>query len=328
MKKVLITGGAGFVGRRFVTRFLNEGDEVHCVDSLAPLSGAIRPSAAWFGPDPTDFSNFRFYDEDCRDFFRRTGDDDFDLVLHLAAIVGGRMVIENDPLAVADDLSIDAAYWQWAQRVRPAKTICFSSSAAYPIKFQRQVGFKLLTEDMIDFMDDLGMPDMSYGWSKLTVEYLANIAYEKNGLKSVCYRPFSGYGEDQDATYPFPSICRRALENTQRDTLTVWGTGDQMRDFIYIEDCVDGVLRTMDKIDDGGAINLSTGVFTSFKEFATVAAAQCGYHPEVLGTTNMPEGVFARGGDTTKQRALGFEWTTDLSTGIRMTLDHFAKPRE
>ena len=66
---------------------------------------------------------------------------------------------------------------------------------------------------MIDFDDDIGMPDMSYGWAKLTCEYLARLAYERHGLKSVSYRPFSGYGEDQDDTYPFPSICKRAIAN-------------------------------------------------------------------------------------------------------------------
>lgn len=57
------------------------------------------------------------------------------------------------------------------------------------------------------------MPDMSYGWAKLTHEYLSRLACEKHGLKSVTYRPFSGYGEDQDDHYPFPSICKRALAN-------------------------------------------------------------------------------------------------------------------
>ena len=56
-------------------------------------------------------------------------DTDFDYTFHLAAMVGGRLMIENNPLAVADDLSIDAAYWGWAKEVRPAKTACFSSSA-------------------------------------------------------------------------------------------------------------------------------------------------------------------------------------------------------
>ena len=95
--------------------------------------------------------------------------------------------------------------WQSQQ-----KTLCFSSSAAYPIKYQREGNYVLLREDMIGFDEDIGMPDMSYGWAKLTCEYLARLAYEKHGLKSVCYRPFSGYGEDQDDSYPFPSICKRS----------------------------------------------------------------------------------------------------------------------
>ena len=104
---------------------------------------------------------------------------------------------------------------------------------------------------MISFESDLGMPDMSYGWAKLTHEYLAQLAFQKHGIKSVTYRPFSGYGEDQDKAYPFPSICKRVLDNLGAKRLTVWGTGEQMRDFIHIDDCVNGVLATMDKIDDG-----------------------------------------------------------------------------
>jgi GDP-L-fucose synthase len=320
MKKVLITGGAGFVGRHFVGRFLEQGAEVHCVDNIAPFTGGKHPNDGWPLFDPRDFDRFHFYEEDCRDFFKRVKDDDFDYALHLAAIVGGRLVIENNPLAVADDLSIDAQYWQWATEAKPAKTVCFSSSAAYPIYLQRRDHYVLLREDMISFERDLGMPDMSYGWSKLTCEYLARLAFERHGLKSVCYRPFSGYGEDQDDTYPFPSICKRAIRNKGADVLNVWGTGEQMRDFIHIEDCVDGVMITMDQIDDGDAINLSTGIYTNFKQFAHIAAESCGYAPHVEGLSDKPSGVFARGGDTSKQQALGFVARTDFRTGINRAI--------
>src|SRR4051812_47240363 len=233
MRKVLVTGGAGFVGRRVVKRLLEAGDEVHCVDSLVPLSGAVTPGKEWFGVDPTDHHNFHFYREDCRQYFDSAKDDDFDCCFHLAAIVGGRLMIEQNPLAVADDLSIDAAYWQWAAETRPGKSVCFSSSAAYPINFQRQENYRLLIENMIDFGSDLGVPDMSYGWSKLTLEYLGRLAWEKHGLRSIVFRPFSGYGEDQDMTYPVPSICKRVLENSGSDQIMVWGSGEQKRDFIY-----------------------------------------------------------------------------------------------
>jgi len=323
MKKILITGGAGFVGRRFCKRFLDAGDEVHCVDPVVPDTGGIDPAGGWPMFDPRDYANFRFHKQDCRDWFVQNGDTDIDYALHLAAMVGGRAMIENKPLAVADDLSIDAEYWQWAKRTRPAKTLCFSSSAAYPIKFQKEGDYRLLTEDMISFEEDIGMPDMSYGWAKLTCEYLARLAYEKHGLKSVCYRPFSGYGEDQDDTYPFPSIIKRAIAHAGQPQLTVWGTGDQMRDFIHIEDCVDGVLTTMDKIDDAEALNLSTGIYTSFKQFARMAAEAVGYSPEVVGLSHQPAGVYARGGDTGKQRAMGFEALTSFRDGIERALKHF-----
>lgn len=323
MRRVLITGGAGFVGRHFTKRLLEQGDAVTVVDLVAQHTGGIDPDAGWPLFDPRDFDQFSFAREDCREWFKRNLDGEYDLVLHLAAMVGGRLMIDNNPLAVADDLAIDAEFWQWAKAAQPKKTICFSSSAAYPVSLQREGDYVLLSEDMISFEGDIGMPDMTYGWAKLTCEYLARLAYEKHGLKSVCYRPFSGYGEDQDDAYPFPSICKRAIELRGQDELNVWGAGTQMRDFIHIEDCVTGVLATMDKVDDGDAINLSTGILTSFLEFAATAADLLGYSPAVKGLSDKPTGVFARGGDTAKQRALGFEATLDFRTGIQRALEHF-----
>ena len=327
MKKVLITGGAGFVGRHFTKRALDLNYEVHCVDPVAAYTGGLDPEKGWPFFNPFDYKNFNFYKEDCRLFFKQNKDEDFDYCFHLAAMVGGRLMIEKNPLAVADDLSIDSEYWQWAKQVKPKKTICFSSSAAYPVKHQRQTGYILLKEDMIKFDDDIGMPDMSYGWAKLTCEYLARLAYERHGLYSVAYRPFSGYGEDQDMTYPFPSICKRSIDHKGKKELMVWGTGDQMRDFIHIADCVDGVMKTMDKIENGDAINLSTGIFTSFKQFAKIAATACGYDPLIIGTSDKPEGVFARGGDITKQKKLGFEYTIDLKTGIERAIRYLENKR-
>src|SRR6185503_20423427 len=103
------------------------GYEVHVVDNLAPYTGAKDPAAGCF----------IFAHEDCRSWFARVRDTDFDYAFHLAALVGGRLMIEKEPLSVAQDLSIDAAFWQWAKAVRPKKCVYLSSSAAYPIKHQR-----------------------------------------------------------------------------------------------------------------------------------------------------------------------------------------------
>jgi nucleoside-diphosphate-sugar epimerase len=324
MHRVLITGGAGFVGRHFVKHFLERGDEVHAVDPIAPCTGGIAPADGWPLFEPRDFANFKFFREDCRDFFKRAKHAEYRYAVHLAAMVGGRAMIEYNPIAVADDLSIDAEYWQWAKRAKPVKTLCFSSSAAYPIKFQQRENWVLLNEDMISFDGEIGMPDMSYGWAKLTCEYLARLAYQRHGLKSVCYRPFSGYGEDQDDSYPFPSICKRVLVNKGQRMLEVWGSGTQMRDFIHIDDCIRGAVMTMDKIDTGDALNLSTGTCTTFIDFARKAAALVGYTPEVRGMCDRPAGVHARGGDTRKQAAFGFTHSIDFAAGIERALAFYS----
>ena len=114
----------------------------------------------------------------------------------------------------------------------------------------------LLAEEMIRFDGDIGLPDMSYGWAKLTAEYLARLAHDRHGLRTICFRPFAGYGEDQDAACPFPAICRRVLDHRGARVLEVWGSGQQMRDFIHVDDCIRGILGMLDRIEDGAAVNL------------------------------------------------------------------------
>jgi GDP-L-fucose synthase len=240
-------------------------------------------------------------------------------VFHLAAMVGGRLMIENHPLVVADDLSIDSIFWQWAIKAKPRKVLTFSSSAVYPIGYQKKTTYRLLKESMIRFDEVIGMPDMTYGWAKLTTEYLGRLAYEKYGIHSVAYRPFSGYGEDQDLTYPFPSIIKR-VQKAKGDTIVVWGSGKQMRDFIHIDDCVRGVVKTMDKIDNGDALNLSTGKLTSFSDLVHIAGKVIGKTFSVVPMSDKPEGVFARGGDTKKQRQYGFSPIVSLEEGISRIL--------
>ena len=322
MKKILITGGAGFVGRYFTKYFLNKNYEVHIVDNLSQYTGAKDPKN-WPFFLPKDYKNFFFHNEDCRNWFVTNQKDDFDYVLHLAAMVGGRMMIEKNPIAVSDDLSIDSHFWQWAVKSKPKKILTFSSSACYPVIYQKKENYKLLSEDLVNFDQSIGVPDLTYGWAKLTSEYLGKIAYQNYGIKSVVYRPFSGYGIDQDLSYPFPSICKRILNNLSAKTIQVWGTGDQMRDFIHIEDCVKGVITTMDKIDDGSPINLSTGKLTSFKEFVKLGCSIFGISTEVVGTSDKPEGVFARGGNTKLQNDLGFYANIDFKSGIEEALKFF-----
>ena len=165
---ILITGHKGFVGRYFVQRYSGHNNII--------------------GIDLKEGN-------DVRDFFKKD-QTSFDLVIHLAAVVGGRQTIENSPISVAVDLSIDAELFSWCLRTKPKHVIYFSSSAAYPISYQyRDSGIKL-KEDMIN-LDNIRSPDLTYGWAKLTGEYLAKFIINE-GINTTIFRPFSGYGSDQD----------------------------------------------------------------------------------------------------------------------------------
>ena len=269
--KVLITGSQGFVGKHFVKRYLEQGDKVTLVDIA---NGCI----------------------DARDFFRNNNEQ-FDRVIHLAAVVGGRRMIEGSPLSLAVDLSIDAEMFSWALRTQPGCITYFSSSAAYPVILQKR-GLELkLLENSID-LDNIQTPDLSYGWAKLTGEMLARHARAK-GLVVHVYRPFSGYGTDQALDYPFPSFIDRAKRKA--DPFEIWGDGTQVRDFIHIDDIIEatfvGCARGVE------TSNLCQGRATSFNELAEIVSAIGGYRPTIKHLEAEPTGVHYRVGDPTFMRS-------------------------
>jgi GDP-L-fucose synthase len=310
--RVLITGGCGFVGRHMVRHHLGAGDDVTVVDNLIDGGGGVVPH-----PD----AGAEWHPMDCRQFFELSKLQ-FDLVHHLAAVVGGRQTIDGHPLSVADDLSIDAAFFQWCARTQPRRVIYYSSSAVYPVHLQTAMSGILLAEEFVSLSDDhFGMPDMSYGWAKLTGEYLAGLLQERHGVPVTIYRPFSGYGEDQGLDYPMPAICQRALLLRDDEQMSVWGDGTQMRDWVHIDDIVWWVAATRDL---GGVINLGCGIGVSMSELALMAMMAAGRDVRrgVVGTPGTPVGVARRVSDPTVLRSLGITKTVDLRDGVERVVSH------
>jgi GDP-L-fucose synthase len=322
--KVLITGGLGFVGRWFTSELLSQNSSVHVVDNIKGGSGAIWPGSKWLHGNPKSNRNFSSEIRDCRDFFAHDKSK-WDLVIHLAAVVGGRLTIELNPLAVAEDLAIDAEFWQWALKSKPKKIVHFSSSAAYPVNLQSYAFHKPLIESDIDFERGLSTPDLTYGWAKLTSEYLAKFAAEQYGLQVYNFRPFSGYGEDQDLSYPFPAIIKRAItakKSNSKDNFIVWGSGLQERDFIHISDVVRLVLKTVKLYPNVDALNLGSGIATNFITLAKKILNQLDLNADVVGLGEMPEGVFSRCADISKMNNLIGSPKISLEEGIRLSIKY------
>lgn len=295
---------------------------------LDAQQGETRGNATFFG----DADRLIFIQQDFRETLRELADtpryfqdrfgialEKFSDVFHFAAIVGGRAKIDGDPMMVALDLAIDAEFFYWICRHKPDRVLYPSSSAAYPVDLQTESDAIALKESDIDFKR-MGQPDMTYGWSKLTGEYLAHIAATYYGVSVTCIRPFSGYGEDQDLTYPIPAIAARAAR--KEDPFEVWGSGHQGRDFVHIDDVLDCILLAMDHIHDGTAINIGMGRLTSFREIIGIFTEFAGYQPEIKPLLDKPVGVHSRycNMDFVKAK-LGWEAKISLREGLRRVYD-------
>lgn len=290
--EILITGHKGFVGQEYVKYFEKEGANVTGVD--------IKEGV------------------DCRDFFK-VCTQQFDLIIHLAAIVGGRETIENDPLSVATDLSIDAEFFNWVVRTKQKKVIYFSSSAAYPINLQKGDTSYKLKEDDINLMD-IKSPDFTYGWAKLSGEYLAHFV-RQYGIDVYIFRPFSGYGEAQDLDYPFPSFIKRVADRV--DEFEVWGDGTQVRDFIHISDIVKATLRAVE-LNIQEPINLGNGVPISFNDLAETVFKVAQWKPRnrIKHRKDKPVGVSYRCSDNTNMLTF-YKPEVSLEEGIRRCLAYY-----
>lgn len=278
MKTALVTGSAGFVGRHSTEYLVAHGWDVELVDIANP----------W----PRNCDVRRFFAE---------SEKRYDLVIHAAAVVGGRANIDGAPLEIAENLSIDAAALRWAVRTKPRHFVYFSSSAAYPVYLQNgkakesaSIDPSRLCESDIDLkLPEL--PDAIYGWAKLTGERLCAVAAAE-GVRCHIFRPFSGYSADQDLCYPFPAFVDRALRHAR--PFEIWGTGEQRRDFVHVDDVIAAVMTAVDN-DLTGPYNLCTGIGTSFNNLARMVTKAAGYEPLYERQLDAPTGVAHRVGDPT-----------------------------
>ena len=279
----LVTGSAGFVGRHLVDELTDAGYRVLGLD-LLPWPRLRRPAG---------YAHFRI---DALDWLRSRFPAGVDLVIHAAAVVGGRTMIDGAPAELAAvDLELDAALWRWALRARPRRIVYLSSSAAYPVSLQTVNGHALEEADLDPLAPAMLAPDNTYGLVKLVGERMA-AEVRAAGVAVTVVRPFSGYGHDQAADYPFPAFIARAAAGhgtPGRRPFAVWGNGAQVRDFIHIDDTVAAIVR-LAELGVDGPVNLGTGRPTSLDDLAVAICSQLGYRPQLEHDLCPPVGVAYR----------------------------------
>jgi GDP-L-fucose synthase len=304
-KKVLVTGGTGFVGRHFVMELLRRGARIRIPLHKRPLPFQ-HPSIETMTADLTRL-------EDC---LRVCGDVDF--VVHAAGAVGAAGVSAAGVLSgIAENIVLtvrilEAAFTQKAKRI-----LVFGSSTGYP-----EADHPLREEEMWD-----GPPPsvyFGYGWMRRYIELLSKFTADKSGMGIALCRPTAVYGRfdnfDSQTSHVIPALIRRAVE--RQNPYVVWGSGEEQRDFLHVTDLVRGCLALLEKHAVCDPVNIGFGRAVTIKETVghiLEAAGHTGASVEFDETKPTARPVTRV--DTTKAKdILGFVPAISLQEGINDTV--------
>jgi len=313
-KRVLVTGGASFIGSHLVDALVERGANVRVVDNLS--SGKLENLRVHL-----DTGAIQLRQADLLDSKAATESvEGMQIVFHLAADHGGRGYVDLHQAACATNLALDGMLFRAAFRAGVEKVVYASSACVYPNGLQTDPSKELyLTEAMIGPPFDA---DNMYGWAKVMGEMTLRAYYRDWGLRSVSLRYFTVYGPRGQENHAVIAMIARAF--TKQDPFVVWGNGEQIRNWTHVSDIVSGTLLAAEKIEDGTGINLGTTerihVIDAVQEVLryTGHGARIEFHPE------MPTGPLNRVADNSlAMRLLGWEPKVYFMDGLRQTIDWY-----
>lgn len=323
-RSVLVTGGASFIGSHLVDRLVDAGADVRVADDLS--SGTLANLA-----ESIDHVDFRLGDLRDREFTRAAVEGQ-DVVFHLAAAHGGRGFIDTHPADCSSNLVLDGTVIDEAWRASVDR-FCFASSACvYPVNLQDKPidgNTILLREDWADpFVQGAAAADGEYGWAKLMGEMALRAYWKQHGLKSVSCRLFTAYGERENETHAVIALIAKAFVGM--DPYEIWGDGQQDRNFTYVGDIVEGMMRAALAIEDASAVNVGTSEHVKIIDAAEMIFAETGFTPdEIFFDTTKPVGVYSRAADLTRSRELlGWEPQTTFADGLAPTVAWYFAERD
>lgn len=318
-KKVVVTGGASFIGSHLVDQLLLLGARVTVLDDLSSGKLSNLQSNA-----NLDFLEVDLADRNVAIRSIQKGN----VLFHLAAIHGGRGFIETYQKLMLTNLAIDNNVFNAAVNQGFEMVVHASSACAYPIKNQSSsTDLKFLSEEMSEIGDGFdSSADGVYGWTKLIGEYqLKTLSSRETRGRSA--RIFTAYGERENESHAAIALIAKGL--LKIDPFPIWGTGEQTRNFTYVADTVLGLLflgaDVRDEVFD--AVNVGTSKHNTVLEFIEEIFSMTGWRPSKIDRQlDKPMGVASRASDNRKIRQL-FEWEpeTEIAVGIAKTLDWYQK---
>lgn len=303
-KKILVTGGAGFLGNFVVKNLLSRGVSKENI----------------FIPRSSDYDLRE--KESCQIVVKNR-----DIVIHLAAKVGGIGFNQKHPGELFyDNITMGVEMMEAARRAGVGKFTAVGTICAYP-KFT-PVPFK---------EDDLwsGYPEETnapYGLAKKMLLVQAQAYRQQYGFNAIYLLPVNLYGPgdnfEPDSSHVIPSLIKKAADAKKNggNYIDIWGTGKATREFLYVEDAADGIVSATEKYDKSEPVNLGSGKEISIKDLAELVCRLMDFKGEIRWDTSRPDGQPRRMLDVSRaEKEFGFRAKTDFEEGLRKTIDWYFK---
>lgn len=302
-QRIVVTGGAGFIGSHLVEKLVQRGDDVVVIDTL--LRGNKIPKEI--------FKNVEFHKVDVSDQASVVSiTKGADLIFHFAAILGVDIVADNPIETMETEVNGIQSVAKAAIENGIKKIVYASTSGVYGhLALERSVDEEILVD-----------PRTSYAMAKRYNEiYLASL-YEEKGIHSIALRFFNVYGLRQDNRMVIPRFFEQALQN---DPITVFGSGEQTRDFTYVEDAVKASMLLADKVNGFEIFNVANERESTIGELAETIKSMTNSNSEIkfidAPKKRYDYEVGRRYGSSAKlEEHIGYKPNTDLMTGLKVIM--------
>lgn len=312
-KKVLVTGGTGFIGSHVVEKLIGLGANVSTLDRVR---GGVIKNISYLQKE------VEFIAGDCAD--RDTANRACrkkDVVINLAARVGGILYNRtHQATMLVDNLNIATTMIEAARQQNVERFLVVSSACVYPADAM------IPTPEREASRGEPEPTNGGYGWAKRMAEKIGMYYEEQYGMKVGIARPYNAYGPrdhfDAERSHVIPALIKRVLDG--ENPLRVWGSGKQTRAFLFVEDFADGLLATIEKYAAADPVNIGTDEEVSIEKLTQMIVSLSGKHTKIEFDTSKPDGSPRRNSDNTKaKKRIGWSSHTTLQEGLKKTIEWY-----